>query len=325
MANTVAFASRAARMPAVVAAAALLALPSGSLRATQQAPPLPLDVILRNAAAYTDAFSSDASGIVIEETYIQQVRGKQLTTRRMRSDVLITGDRTVGWYEFRDVFEVDGKPVRDRDNRLAQLFAQPSPSAIDQARRIVAEGSRFNLNPDGMTGTRTLNLPTAALFFLRSVNQRRSAFNRTGFAMVGDRRVAVVEFKETAKPRLIGSLDDAASKGIFWIEPETGAVVRTMLKLASGMRTMLLDMTTKVDYMADPRVKVWLPKSMEEHYELTPADGSDSPDAGGGARQTTNGRLLAPDVASANVTMEGTATYANVRKFSVAVDEKSTQ
>ncbi|MEO8484253.1 MAG: hypothetical protein ABI634_18730 [Acidobacteriota bacterium] len=322
MPRPVAFAAIAARMPVLVTAAALVL--GVSPRATQQAAPVALDVVLRNAAAYVDRFASDASGIVLEETYIQQSRGKQLTTRRMRSDVLITADRMVGWYEFRDVFEVDGKPVRDRDDRLAQLFAQTSSSTLDQARRIVAEGARFNLNPDGMKGSRTLNLPTAAMFFLRTVNQRRSSFNRNGFATIDDRRVTVVDFRETGKPRLIGSLDDAAAKGTFWIDPESGTVLRSVLRLATGIRSLLFDMSTRVDYAPDARVPVWLPKTMEEHYEITPADGSDSRDAGGGMQQTVNGRVAAPDVASANVTLEGSATYANVRKFTVAVDEKQT-
>lgn len=323
MPTSVVLASLAARATVFITAAALVVAPASTL-ATQQPAPAALDLILRNAAAYLDRFAANASGIVLEEAYTQQTRAKQLTTRRMRSDVLITADRVVGWYEFRDVFEVDGKPVRDRDDRLAQLFAQPSASAIEQARRIVAEGARFNLNPDGLKGTRTLNLPTAALFFLRAVNQRRSSFSRSGFTSVGDRRVAVVDFRETAKPRIIGTLDQAAAKGTFWIEVDSGTVVRTLLKLASGAGSMLLDMSAKVDYAPDPRAEVWLPKSMDEHYEITPADGSDSADAGGGTRQTTNGRLVAPDVATANVSLEGSATYSNIRKFTVAVDEKPT-
>lgn len=321
MAISVASASLAWRVPVLIAAAALVAAPVSRL-AAQQPPPVALDVVLRNAAAYLETFATNASGVVLEEAYTQQTRAKQLTTRRMRSDVLITADRAVGWYEFRDVFEVDGSPVRDRDDRLAKLFAQPSPSALEQARRIVAEGARFNLNPEGLTGSRTLNLPTAAMFFLRAVNQRRSSFTRNGFTTIGDRRVAVVDFKETSKPRLIGSLDQAAAKGTFWIEPDTGAVVRSVLRLASGAGSMIFDMSTRVDYARDARAEVWLPKAMEEHYEITPADGSDTADSGGVARQTANGRLLAPDVATANASLEGSATYSNVRKFSVVVDEK---
>jgi hypothetical protein len=303
-----------------ITAATLIVAPE-CLLATQQPPPVALDVVLRHAAAYLDTFATNASGIVLEEAYTQQARARQLTTRRLRSDVLITADRAVGWYEFRDVFEVDGKPVRDRDDRLAQLFAQPSPSALEQARRIVAEGARFNLNPEGLTGSRTLNLPTAALFFLREINQRRSSFSRNGFTSIGERRVAVVDFKETSKPRLIGTVDQAAARGTFWIEPETGAVLRTLLKLASGAGAMTFGMSAKVDYAFDARANVWLPRSMDEHYEITSANGSDETETGGGVR-TSSGRLLAPDVAAANVSLEGSATYSNIRKFSVAVDEK---
>ena len=72
-------------------------------------------------------------GVVAEETYRQEVRiagGTDLRgfpvearaqRRDLKSDVLLVrapaGDR---WIQFRDVFEVDGKPVRDRAERLIE-------------------------------------------------------------------------------------------------------------------------------------------------------------------------------------------------------------
>ena len=38
--------------------------------------------------------------------------------------------------QFRDVFSVDGKPVRDRSERLMQLFVSPTASTASQAERI---------------------------------------------------------------------------------------------------------------------------------------------------------------------------------------------
>jgi hypothetical protein len=40
------------------------------------------------------------------------------------------------------VFEVDGVPLRDRDERLVKLFLQPSSSGKTQIEQIVAECAR---------------------------------------------------------------------------------------------------------------------------------------------------------------------------------------
>jgi hypothetical protein len=37
------------------------------------------------------------------------------------------------WVAFRDVFEVDARPVRDREARLQQLFTDTPAQAIEQA------------------------------------------------------------------------------------------------------------------------------------------------------------------------------------------------
>ena len=46
------------------------------------------------------------------------------------------------WVGYRDTFEVDGKPVRDRDERLERLL---SDGAVGQAARIAEQNARFNL------------------------------------------------------------------------------------------------------------------------------------------------------------------------------------
>jgi hypothetical protein len=312
------------RVPVALAAVAAAALVTAgaaarSPQAPAAAPPPTLEEILRAAGAYVDTFPTSAAGIVLEENYVQQTRVVQLTTRRLRSDVLIMADGTEGWIEFRDVFEVDGKPVRDRDDRLARLFATPNADAREQARQIVAEGARFNLSPEGMRINRTLNVPTAALFFVRSASQPRSAFTRDGFTTIGDRRVAVVQFRETARPRLIGSADQAAARGTFWIDPATGVVLRSLLKLTTGRNAAQTAMTTQVEYAGDPRFDVWLPQSMDEHYDITVGDAPEPlvPDR-------SNGRLVTQALGPANITIEGQATYSNIRRFRVAVQENST-
>jgi hypothetical protein len=115
-----------------------------------------LDTLLDKASDYVAEYERTFVGVVAEETYRQQVRGGRAGTdlrgfpveapaqrRDLKSDVLLVrapaGDR---WMQFRDVVEVDGKPVRDRDERLTKLFLQPSADAWRQEADIAAASSR---------------------------------------------------------------------------------------------------------------------------------------------------------------------------------------
>jgi hypothetical protein len=71
------------------------------------------------------------------------------------------------------VYEVDGRPVRDRTDRLTKLFLAPHPDSQSQARRIAEESARFNL---GGQVLRTITTPLLALQFIRAENQNRSRF-----------------------------------------------------------------------------------------------------------------------------------------------------
>ena len=84
---------------------------------------------------------------------------------------------------FRDVFEVDGKPVRDREDRLQKLFLAPSPDAYAQLVRIKEESARYNIG----SVDRNINLPLFALQFLRAEHRTRSRFKISGAAGVGRR------------------------------------------------------------------------------------------------------------------------------------------
>src|SRR5258708_13520957 len=110
-----------------------------------------VDAVLDKAGDYAAAYERTFVGVVAEETYRQEARGIAGTGQRgfaaeargqrrdLKSDLLLVrapaGDR---WMEFRDVFEVDGKPVRDRAERLAKLFLQPSASPQHQVEALTA-------------------------------------------------------------------------------------------------------------------------------------------------------------------------------------------
>lgn len=66
------------------------------------------------------------------------------------------------WFGFRDVAMVDGKPVRDRDERLVKLFTENSRNVFERADLIAAESARHNIGDV----FRNINVPTQALDFL---------------------------------------------------------------------------------------------------------------------------------------------------------------
>ncbi len=189
-----------------------------------------LDTVLARAAAYVVEFQRQLSGIVAEESYVQSVRypvGTSVraslllpTHRELTSDLLMVravgGDR---WIQFRDVFSVDGKAVRDRSERLMQLFVAPTAVSASQAERISAESSRYNIG----NLQRTVNVPVLALMVLDPENQPRFAFKRTDHrapllgrgAVAPPDEVWVVEFQEIARPTMIRTTNnrDLSARG----------------------------------------------------------------------------------------------------------------
>jgi hypothetical protein len=147
-----------------------------------------LATVLERAAAYVADFHRQLSSIVAEERYVQDWKTKSpsliqdrgtadLQHRVLLSDLLLVkpgGD--AGWMEFRDVFDVDGRPVHERSERLVKMFLEPSPSTARQISRILNESARFNIGDID----RNVNTPVFPLQFLEAANQPRFRFKQTG-------------------------------------------------------------------------------------------------------------------------------------------------
>src|SRR5438128_10002849 len=145
---------------------------AAAMVAAQSAAPVTLDALLARAGAYVTEFEVRFSNVVAEEHYEQlapaatrsSTTSPNFVRRELRSDFLLVKLPDVdSWMPFRDVFEVDGKPVRDRQERLTGLFLQPQAIAVDQAKKIADESSRYNIG----NILRTINVPVLALVVLR--------------------------------------------------------------------------------------------------------------------------------------------------------------
>ena len=246
---------------------------SEKVRATQ-APSV--EQILQVAGTYVQQYERDISAVVAHEDYQQLVQTREqlgnIPTRKTRAYLLVIDMGRPGWVAFRDVFEVDGKAVRERDERLSRLLAQLTPDSLEQARQIAAESARFNLNPSGVRLDRSINTPMTSLLFLRAANQSRSVFRLGKTDRIAGVTCVTLSFTENTKPRLIRSSDDAAARGSFCIDPTQGRVLRSELSLdVSGSDGTFVRSQITVKYGLITKLDQWLPVTMDETYEVRPS------------------------------------------------------
>ena len=111
-------------MKRAFAVAALAALPALGMRAQETDSAR----VLARAGAYLAQYERDVTAVVAQEGYLQRVPIEP-RSRRLKSELVIVADATGGWVEFRDIFEVDGRARRDRDQRILRLFLKPNADA----------------------------------------------------------------------------------------------------------------------------------------------------------------------------------------------------
>ena len=229
--------------------------------------------VLQLAGQYVTTYASAFRDLVAEEVY-EQVQETQLftqTRRRTRADIVFVAlEGAFPWGVFRDVFEVDGRPVRDREARLERLFKQGGASALEQTLAIRSESSRYNI---GLA--RSVNEPTLPLMFLLPANQPRFRFWGHGHKKVGEVEGLEVSFEESARPTLIRDDhgEDVPSEGRFWIEPATGTVLKSeiILALRYEARARSGDLSAPkgwitVEYRPEASLSIWVPSDMKEGY-----------------------------------------------------------
>ena len=102
-----------------------------------------LQLAMARLVDYVDAYERQYSVLVAEEEFRQSAGG---TNVRLRSDfLLVKPEKSREWISFRDVYEVDGAAVRDRDDRLKRLFLQPGIDVRAQLQAIQDESARYNI------------------------------------------------------------------------------------------------------------------------------------------------------------------------------------
>ncbi len=224
-------------------------------------------------SAYAETYGEKASIVVATERYTQNVNGSRPPSMDHRVTVadfaIVKARGPYGeWVGFRDVVEVDGARLTDREDRLIKLLTA-SAGSLDEARRLSAESARFNIGPF----LRNVNVPTTALFFFRPENLRRFKFTRKSVRQDGTWEIA---FRETERPTLIRTPDGGGSvpsAGSVWVNGADGTVVRTRLRMTlfgSPANTSPRESGSAeidVSYRRVHALDMWLPDTMTESYE----------------------------------------------------------
>jgi hypothetical protein len=253
------------------------------------------DQLVARLAEYAAGYVGQYSAVVAEESYQQTVTGSH-TRRRLRSDVLfIRSEPGREWVSFRDVFDVDGTAVRDRDRRLQDLFLRPHPQSRGQLQRIKDESARYNLGPI----ERNINVPLYPLKVLLPAHRGRFTFSLGRARSVGDLKVREVRFVEQTGPTLVqdGDGHGVPIDGRFVVDDATGAIIETTVSAALSNYSVSIT----VRYSRHARLGLWVPDEMKESYWVP-------------VRSSGRGDERV-------IVMEGTARYSNFRRFQVSTDE----
>jgi formylglycine-generating enzyme required for sulfatase activity len=253
------------------------------------ADPPSLDELLERAAWYLAGFIDQFENVVAEEHYVQDANtplpsyppltGRGAITlqgpspvelnrarhRELRSDfLLVKAPDTQALVPFRDVIEVDGVAVGDRQQRLTKLFlGKTNDDAMTLAEKVGEEGARYNLG----NMRSTLGNPVLALGVLQASYQSRFKFS------LGkeDRGVATgawwIDYQETSSPAMIhgqGGIDLFAH-GRIWLDASSGRVLKTQLTVQQP--TIRAQITTT--FRVDDHFAIAVPSEMREVYQFS--------------------------------------------------------
>lgn len=285
-------------------------------------------------ADYSEAFERDIAAIVAEERTVQIIQpwrgapsapekepalqwvspdtkgpkiGPVMSRRQTVADVLMVQHKGRQWQSYRDVGEVDGQRVRDRENRVQRLFLSGQSGAAFQ--QIALESARYNLGDV----KRDLNLPTVALSFLRRANQPRFQFKRQKDETIDDRLCRVLAYREKVSPTIVSTRNsgDIFLYGRVWLDQADGRVRRTELRFDRGNAATVVQGAgtgqggsrsyIRVDYGEVEGLDTLVPVRMWEWHE--------------GVNQL--GRIGGDYTG-----LQALATYANYRRFNVTTEER---
>lgn len=262
-----------------------------------------IDTLLTRVSTYVGRFATHFSEIVAEERYVQTRSGNSggSARREIKSDyALIRLEGSSDLIEFRDVYEVDGRAVADRQARVLSFFTpRPGQTWADRARESAEASARFNLGNIGQ-----LNRPLIAIAFVQAKWRDRFVFTIGSIDTRVGAAARVLAFREKRDGRSLYA--SGFVSGRLWVDEGSGAVLKTELEWVVGSDRHKVVST----FALDPTLDIYLPASMIDTHSFSSSSLSLSPSMGGGAYSNPS-----------SYSIEGRATYGRFRRFSVATSE----
>ena len=226
--------------------------------------------VMRRVHEYVGVYEDhQLSTVMARERYHQQWLAADATIkgeRTLLSDYLLLQLPDEDWVALRDVYDVDGEAVDNRATRLKDVLEGPRKELGARAMKMAeSNAKRFDL---GDPYFRTMNLPTFALRVLRPVHRKRIVFDKVAEEDVDGIRAWVVAFREAKGPTFSATTEgaDVPAHGRFWVEPDTGAVLRSEMILG-GSRRLPSRATITVTYGREPSLGFRIPTEMRERYD----------------------------------------------------------
>ena len=269
-----------------ILSAAALALSLGALTSHAQVGNQPgsgFTTVLSSAMRYTMNYEQRFALLAADEQYVQEIQrppnpgsnlsranpgggmqgGGAISQQIIKSDYLLVqlGGDGEGFMPFRDSYEVKGRKLRERDDRLLKLFTKNDKGRFEKAAAFSSDSAKHNLG----NVARTINIPLLAMMFLHPRVNERFEFTDGGEETMAGRVLRKAIYKEVAHPTLIKTSRgrDLAMTGILWIDPLSGTVVKTELNAADPVvRTQIT-----VTFRKDEALDLWVPEKMEEYYK----------------------------------------------------------
>jgi hypothetical protein len=286
----------------VTLAVVFVAAAGGGWAARAQAPNPDVSkrALTKVAVDYVADYKKQFAFLIADEEYTQtqfDADGRTAQTRVLKAELFLTylaADDE--WMAVRDVIEVDGRPVRDREDLRALLLKSGERRLI---KALAERNARFNIG----RMERTFNEPTLPLLLLDPKRVSRVKLDRRAVTAAPDATLATLSFEERDRPTLIRTHDGESirGKGELLIDARTGAVRHTIFQFTLPG----VDVKLETAYARDEKLNLWLPSVFTERYE-----------SGGnvGGRRARNQLEHA-----SHELIECVAKYSNYRRFDVTV------
>lgn len=217
------------------------------------------DDLMRRVAGSVQRFVDDFTNVVAEEDYEQRFR-LEAPQRRLKSDFLLVGypGQEKVFLTFRDVREVDGRFVRDQQDRLSKLFLEPFADAVRRAGEIEREGVQHSVR-----NGRLMN-PLQVMSYLQAAYQENFTFRPGGLEPGLGAGVRQIDWEQKLPPGARG----VPMRGKAWVVEQTGRVVKTELTTGNAPAVRF----TTTTFALEPVLGIDVPVEMRDAVPVARTD-----------------------------------------------------